>query len=42
MAKSSKDKTDVDTQLILNELQKNANKSINEISIKLDFSRQKV
>lgn len=42
MTKSSKDKIDEDTQLILNELQKNANKSINEIANKLDFSRQKV
>ena len=42
MAKSSKDKIDEDTQLILDELQKNASKSITEIATKLGFSRQKV
>jgi DNA-binding Lrp family transcriptional regulator len=42
MAKSSRDKIDEDIKLILNEIQKNANKSINKIAYKLGFSRQKV
>jgi len=42
MAKSSKKKIDEDIVLILEELQKNANKSVNEIANKLGFSRQKV
>ena len=42
MTKSSKEKTDEDTKLILEELKKNSNKSINEIAKKLAFSRQKV
>jgi len=42
MSKSSQEKIDEDTKLIIDEIQKNANKSINEIANKLDFSRQKV
>lgn len=42
MAKSSRDKVDEDTRLILNELRKNANISINVIGNNLNFSRQKV
>jgi DNA-binding Lrp family transcriptional regulator len=42
MSKSSKDKIDKDKELILEELQKNANKSVNEIANKIGFSRQKV
>lgn len=42
MSKSSKDKIHEDTKMILEELQNNANKSINEIANQLGFSRQKV
>ena len=42
MSKSSQVKIDEDTRLIIEEIQKNANKSINEIANKLNFSRQKV
>ena len=42
MSKSSQEKIDEDTRLIIEEIQKNANKSINEIANKLNFSRQKV
>ena len=42
MAKSSKKHINEDTQLILDELKKNANKNITEIANKLNFSRQKV
>jgi len=42
MAKSSKKQINEDTQLILDELQKNSNSSVNDIANKLGFSRQKV
>jgi DNA-binding Lrp family transcriptional regulator len=42
MDKSAKEKIDEDTESILEELRKNANKSINELANKLGFSRQKV
>lgn len=42
MAKSSKHKIEKDNNLVLDELQKNSKKSINEIAKKLGFSRQKV
>lgn len=42
MAKSSKDKINKDIQLILDELQKKSNSSVNDIANKLGFSRQKV
>jgi DNA-binding Lrp family transcriptional regulator len=42
MIKRSKDAINEDKKLVLSELQKNANKSVNEIANKLGFSRQKV
>lgn len=42
MAKSSQEQIEEDINKILNELQKNSNYSINQISKKLGFSRQKV
>ena len=42
MAKSSKEDIEKDTKIILSELEKNSNRSVNEIADKLGFSRQKV
>ena len=42
MAKSSKEDIEKDTKIILSELEKNSNRSVNQIADKLGFSRQKV
>lgn len=42
MAKNSKENIENDTKIILSELEKNSNRSVNEIADKLGFSRQKV
>jgi DNA-binding Lrp family transcriptional regulator len=41
MAKSSKKEIEKDRQNVLNELENNSNRSLNEIAVKLGFSRQK-
>jgi DNA-binding Lrp family transcriptional regulator len=42
MPKSSKENIEKDKKIIISELEKNSNRSVNEIADKLGFSRQKV